>query len=943
MNPYQAKYFAYELSKKATADSPEKFGATLMDAKVELNPHQVEAALFAFKSPYSKGAILADEVGLGKTIEAGILLSQKWAENKRRILIICPSSLRKQWMNELEDKFYLKSEVLDTPSFNKKIKNNIHNPFDSTDTIKVCSYQFARRKAEEIQLTSWDLVVIDEAHYLRNVYRPGNVTAREIARAIRDYKKILLTATPLQNRLDELYGLVSVIDPKMFGDIQSFREKYVRNGNMDTIKELKDRLSDVVHRTLRKDVKEFINFKERIPITQQFTPTEQEQELYDKVLNYLRQESIYAFPTAQKHLLQSVIFKLLGSSTFAIGRTMDALIRRLNTTLDESKVMDDELYDLLVAEYENLDDELDEMDEEEEEINEISLDDKIAIEKEIRQLEQFLLLANSIEHNAKKEQLLLTLKTGFNRLKELGAQQKALIFTESTRTQQYLFDRLSKEKYAGRIVLFNGSNTDPASKEIYESWKKDEKNFGKITGSRAVDIRHALVDAFKSDDYDLMIATEAAAEGVNLQFCSMVVNYDLPWNPQRIEQRIGRVHRYGQEFDVVVVNFLNASNAVEARVFELLNQKFKLFEGVFGSSDEVLGSIESGVDFENRILEAYKQCRTREEIDSYFEALQLEFEDAIDQRVKEVQSKLFENFEASVIEKLRITLSETQVFIEKYEKWLWELTRYYLRNKASFIYDDYTFLLENGEKYTLNKKREDAKAFLLQGEVAQRIIELGKKELTPFAKLKFDFSSSGTIYETISNLKSTSGLLKLSNLEVSSEIENHSVLLFSAITESNETLDDDQCRFLLALPMHVEKVNMQTMTKLENRHEEVKKQRIEHLEKTDAALMQREFNKFNNWADDRLMDLETNIKDARKEVRELRRESIANNLSASEVVEIQEKINKAEKKMKRLRRELFAKEDEIETERDQMIEEAKQQLDRVIREEEIFTVAFEII
>ena len=197
------------------------------------------------------------------------------------------------------------------------------------------------------------------------------------------------------------------------------------------------------------------------------------------------------------------------------------------------------------------------------------------------------------------------MEQGFDKLEELGASRKALIFTESTRTQQYLFERLSRE-YPLKVLLFNGSNNDDISRDIYNRWKEDDANLGKITGSRSVDIRHALVDAFKSDDYDIMVATEAAAEGINLQFCSMIVNYDLPWNPQRIEQRIGRCHRYGQKFDVVVVNFLNAANEVESRVFELLQSKFKLFEGVFGSSDEVLGAIESGVDFEKKIIEIYK-------------------------------------------------------------------------------------------------------------------------------------------------------------------------------------------------------------------------------------------------------------------------------------------------------------------------------------------------
>ncbi|RKD13849.1 hypothetical protein BCY91_09850 [Pelobium manganitolerans] len=944
INSYQAKYFAYELSKKATAESPEKFGATLMDAKVELNPHQIEAALFAFKSPYSKGAILADEVGLGKTIEAGILLSQKWAEGKRKILIICPSSLRKQWVNELADKFYLKAEVVDNISYNKKIRDGVKNPFDAEATIKICSYQFARKKAEEIQLTSWDLVVIDEAHYLRNAYKYGNVTAQTIQNAIRDYKKVLLTATPLQNRLDELFGLVSFIDPEIFGDIKSFRRNYVLESGARDIEGLKERLHSIVHRTLRRDVKEFINYRERIPITQKFTPTAEEQDLYEKVLDYLRQEITYAFPPGQKHLMQSVIFKLLGSSSFAISRTLEALIKRLKHLLESSKIVEDDLYEMFLEEYEHLDDDLDESDEElEDDFVEITLDDKIAIEAEIKQLEEFLSLSNQIQHNEKGEKLIIALERGFEKLKELGASQKALIFTESTRTQHYLFDRLSKEKYNGRIVLFNGQNSDETSKQIYRDWLADENNAGKITGSRAVDIRQALIDAFKSDGFDVMIATEAGAEGINLQFCSMIVNYDLPWNPQRVEQRIGRCHRYGQEHDVVVVNFLNASNAVEARVYELLDKKFRLFDGVFGSSDEVLGTIENGVDFEKRIIEVYKLCRTKEEIENYFNQLQKEFEDQIDSKVKATQSKLFDHFEASVIDKLRITLSETTVFIEKYEKWLWELLRFYMKHKAQFIYDDFTFVLNTGEKYTLNKKREDAKPFRLQSAIAQQIIRQGKKEQTPFAHLKFNFSDAKVTYTDIEKLKSKQGILKITNLEVSSEIESHSVLLFTGKTINGEILNDEICRFILGLPCIEEgKGNFKTED-IEQVHQKNKQQKLDHLEDTDALLMQREFKKFHNWADDKIAFTESELREAKKAEKEIDRQAMQEGISTSEALIFQEALAKAKKKVSRLKREMFDREDEIEQERDQMIEEARQKLNRAITEEEVFTISFELI
>jgi superfamily II DNA/RNA helicase len=943
INKFQAKYFAYELSKRASSDSTEKFGVTLMDAQVELNPHQVEAALFAFKSPYSKGAILADEVGLGKTIEAGILLSQKWAENKRRILIICPSSLRKQWVNELADKFYLKSEVIEYKSFNAKYKDGYKNPFDDGKTIKICSYQFASKKSEFIQLTSWDIVVLDESHYLRNVHKNPDSIAAKIKNAIKDYKKVLLTATPLQNRLDELYGLVGIIDPTVFGDIKNFRKQYI-NGDGDLM-ELKEKLKPIIHRTLRQDVREFVPYRERIPITQQFIPTKEEKQLYDNVLEYLRSETIYALPRAQRHLMESVMFKLLGSSSFAIGKTLEALIRRLNYMLEHSKIVEDEIISWFEEEYENFDDERDDDESDDEAIStEISILDKEKIEKEIAKLTEYLLLANSIEHNEKGEKLLVALDTGFKKLKELGANQKALIFTESTRTQQYLFDRLTREKYKDKVLLFNGNNNDELSSTIYQNWKEDKNNYGKLTNSKSVDIRNALADAFKSDDFQIMIATEAAAEGINLQFCSMVVNYDLPWNPQRIEQRIGRCHRYGQLHDVVVVNFLNSDNEVEARVFELLEQKYKLFQGVFGSSDHVLGSIENGVDFEKRMLDAYKKCRSKEEIEAYFKALEEEFKDAIDQRIKEVQSVLFENFEGSVINKLRITYSETKTFLEKFEKWLWEITRFYLQSMAEFESEDFTFTLhENGDRYTLNKKRTDAKHYRIQSEVAQKLLAKAKAEQTNSAHLIFDLSSSPIKYKELEQLRSNKGLIKISNLAVSSEIEQHDTLILTGITKDKKVLTEQSLRDLMNITIQTEVFAKQGLEELEKQHQKNKKEKLDYLEKSDAAFMQREFTKFEHWADDKIRSLEIDLKEERNKLRELEREQHKENILAEELIELQEKISKIKRKYNRLRQEIYDREDEINQQRDSMIKDAKGKLIRTIKEEELFTVSFEII
>jgi len=945
ITPYQAKYYAFELLKRANSESSEKFGLSLMDAQVELNPHQVEAALFAFKSPFSKGAILADEVGLGKTIEAGILISQKWAEKQRRILIICPSSLRKQWVNELVDKFYLKSDVLESKSFNSKYNTGNTNPFDDGKNIKICSYQFAAKKAEFIQLTSWDLVVLDEAHYLRNVHKNPNSIAAKINNAIKDYKKVLLTATPLQNRLDELYGLVSFIDQDVFGDIKTFRKRYV-NGDAH-LSELKDSLKPYIHRTLRQDVREFVPYRERIPLTQKFIPTPEETKLYNEVLEYLRGETIYALPKSQRHLMESVMFKLLGSSSFAIGKTIEALIKRLKVLLENSTVVEEELLSWFEVEYENFDDELDEEDEdasEYDEQNEITQQDKENIEHEIERLTTFLELANSIEHNEKGEKLILALETGFKKLHEFGANQKALIFTESTRTQQYLFERLSQEKYKDKVLMFNGSNNDALSSSIYKKWLEDEANYGKRTHSKNVDMRNALVDAFRSDDYQIMIATEAAAEGINLQFCSMVVNYDLPWNPQRIEQRIGRCHRYGQQFDVVVINFLNSENEVENRVFELLEQKYNLFRGVFGASDHVLGSIENGVEFEKRMIAAYKQCRSKEEIETYFKALEAEFKDAIDQKIKEVQSVLFEHFEGSVIDKLRITYSTTKTFLEKYEKWLWEITRFYLYSLASFQSEDYTFTLqESGDRYTLNKARTDAKHYRIQSDVAQKLLMRAKKEVTEPAHLVFDLASSPIKYSELDTKRGQKGLLKISNLIVQSDIEQHDTLLFSALLNDGSFLTENEVRVLFGLSTSVEPfVNLKT-EKIEAVHQTNKKHKLNHLEKVDSAFLQREFTKFERWADDKIQALELELKEHRQKLKELEHEQHKENILADELLEIQEKISRIKHTYNRLRRNIFDREDEINDQRDTLIAQAKSKLNRTIKEEELFTVSFEII
>ena len=353
LTDYHAKYFAHELTKRCSSDSLEKLAGAVAGAQVDLNPHQVDAALFAFHSPLSKGALLADEVGLGKTIEAGLVLSQKWAERKRRILIIVPSNLRKQWHQELTEKFFLPCRILETKSYNAAVRQAQFRPFEGDDVI-ICSYQFARNKASDVANTAWDLVVLDEAHRLRNVYKPSNVIANALKLALASKHKLLLTATPLQNSLLELFGLVSFIDEHTFGDLKSFRDQFASLTQEQVFQTLKARLKPVCHRTLRRQVTQYVPFTRRHPLVEEFTPEESEDRLYALMSDYLRRDNLQALPASQRSLMTLVLRKLLASSTFAIAGALESISGRLKARIQKKEPLEP-LEEELDRDYEGLD------------------------------------------------------------------------------------------------------------------------------------------------------------------------------------------------------------------------------------------------------------------------------------------------------------------------------------------------------------------------------------------------------------------------------------------------------------------------------------------------------------------------------------------------------------------------------------------------------------
>lgn len=897
----------------------------------------------------SRGVILADEVGLGKTIEAGLVLAQHWAERKRRIIIIVPANLRKQWHQELQDKFALDGLILETKSYNQLRKEGVSNPFDAKIPV-ICSYQFAKTKINDVRAVPWDLVVYDEAHRLRNVYKPNNVIANVLKEGLaRVHSKVLLTATPLQNSLLELYGLVSIIDERVFGDLDSFRQQFSTINQEDTFRRLRSRIAPLCKRTLRRQVAHTIAYTKRIPLLEEFSPSNDEQALRGLVADYLRRPDLKALPNSQRQLITLVLWKLLASSTHAIGGALGTMASRLEDLLAKSGSAPN-LAEELDRDYEVFDEEADEW-EEEQPNGQLDAENLNGIRAEIRELRRYEDMATNIRENAKGQALLTALERAFAELERIGAPRKALIFTESRRTQDYLLSLLANTPYGDGIVLFNGTNTDKDAQRIYKEWLSKHAGSDKITGSKTADTRAALVEYFR-DHGKVMIATEAGAEGINLQFCSLVINYDLPWNPQRIEQRIGRCHRYGQKFDVVVVNFVDLSNEADRRVYELLDKKFQLFSGVFGASDEVLGAIGSGVDFERRIAEIYQHCREPETIRESFEQLQLDLAGEINEAMVKTRDILLTHFDEQVLDKVKAVSVETR---DRFERMFMEITRLELAEYAAFDGDNGFELTSlpaaslQGSvplgRYELPRRTGDAHLYRLGHPLGEFVLDQAKtRQLSP-VKLVFDYEAYPLRVTTLEPLRGKQGVLAVELLTVNSlgGLEQH--LVVSAITCDGRLLPEDDPEKLLRLPVREQHA---TAAVLEEHHAirqdltERKSRLAENINRRNLSYFEQEVQKLDAWADDLKVGLEQEIKEIDRQIKEVRRTATVSP-TLEEKLHWQKQQRELEQKRNKLRRELFDRQDEVESRRNALIGELEAQLKQQAEDRMLFIVEWEMV
>lgn len=837
----------YSLYKKQQlAESPFK---CLLNADIEPNPHQINAFCAAIQALKTGGIILADEVGLGKTIEAGLVLNYVIDSGAKKVLISLPATLRKQWEVELLEKFRRQAIILDRYTVEHD-RVNIQRRLENQNelSIVIASYDYSSKLIKRFPQVKWDFLIIDEAHNLRNVFH-GTKRAKNLYDLTKGIPKILLTATPLQNSLTDLHGLVSFIDPRIFGSEKVFNRRFVEGGDYE---ELKQELLPVLYRTLRRDVGKYMSFSKRTCVTVDFHLSQDEKELYDATNAFLRRDTLYSIPTANRGLIILVIRKLLASSSFALVETFEVLEKRLEKLYEGTKsAYAQEGFDLFwgFVEDEIDEDGFNEYDDEE------TAEKKQAIQAELKIVRNILDLARSIKTNAKINALKDALTSAFSHQISEGLAEKAVVFTESKRTQKYIAAELRKSGYSEEdILLFNGDFDDAMTKEIYRAWQV--KNFGETNYGKSVEYKHAIVDYFKSHA-KVLIVTDAGSEGLNLQFCNTIINYDLPWNPQKIEQRIGRCHRYGQTHDVVAINLLNTDNEADRRVYDILSKKFELFEGVFGASDVALGALESGVSFEKRILDIYQNCKNITEVRKAFAALNRQLDLKKNAHAAELRSILLTESKEAKGESLEKTKADIDKYLRDVEYWN-QFAEPEMERKM------YYWQIDNwGERV---------------------------------------FGSHGSLFlgAFLDNTKLLFPVLLLCD-------ENGEYINFSEddIVSALEEADDEDVRFFN--PSETEKAKF---ARIYDRL--IAEVRTQH-DKTVAPILAYNQRKIENWVAVQLEQLQVQLGDAKKEVEEL----IFAEMMATDTLEkkdIRKKIAEAKKRMDKFQRELPKRQKEIQDE-----------------------------
>ena len=545
---------AFDLLSKIKKSKLSVTSSIKSNKKIELYDHQIYAAV-KVKNEFGGSAILADEVGLGKTIEAGIILKEFLISGlAKSVLILVPPSIMYQWQDELQSKF-------DLNFVKQRDDRRFKDPASHELLIMSHSSAVSPIQANLLKKRDWDMIIVDEAHSMKNSETHKHKLLKELPRKF----TLFLTATPIENNLGELYNLVELIKPGTFGTLNEFKNRYTDDPQMRSINlffkdELQQILSKIIIRTTRQQVKKYIDFPDRIPHTKILKPTDDERELYDKITKIIQEKYSEGYPV----LYLMIIQRMISSSNDATKRALQ--IMKKNEYVDET------------------------------EYNEL------------------MKIANRIEIDTKAIELLDIVQRQKN--------TKFLIFVEWRTTQDYLARLLTKSGYS--VTLFHGDLNLAERNESREKFR---------------------------DEIQIMISTSAGGYGMNFQFCSNVVNYDLPWNPMKIEQRVGRVHRIGQKNDVNIYN-VAYEKTIDAYILTLLYTKIQLFKMALGHLDLLFSDI-TDKKSETGLFKEYISSKDEKEAEKKFSAIGENWKNRkenLSDAVEEFNRGVFDNFSLSPME-----------------------------------------------------------------------------------------------------------------------------------------------------------------------------------------------------------------------------------------------------------------------------------------------------
>lgn len=614
--PFHAYYTARLLECLSDDD---KLLPVFASSDIKVYPFQIAAANFALRSPYQKGTILCDESGMGKSHEAMLVIVQRWFEGQSRILLCIPNAdLLWQWV-EMIDKYYTIPYVVLTnrEQWNENVTEDSPNAFEQ-DSVVITTYDFAVDQADCASAVNWDLTVFEEANALSSCFQEDNKQAKALKGIASDSFKLLLTGTPIEKNIMDLYGLVYFIDETILPSEKEFLQRYLRKP--ENYPELSDRVSKYCFRTLRSQAKQYAKIPDRILITHEYKPSQKERDLYNLLYAYCNRLKKLAFPEMNSYDLSLRLLDLQGSSTAAILQTIQGIIKRLGDIPNSA--------------------------------NEIA---------ELRQMET---IAESIQQDEKTKALLLALDKSFKALKKMGANRKALIFTESIATQKYLYTILSQKH---KTVLYNGSAD------------------------------YSAIKAFKADA-EVLISTDNGARGFNLEETAFVVNYDLLFNTLKMEQRIDRCHRLNQENDVITLAFIDKNNFADVRKLELVNKRMLVTDGVFGITDEVIGGFTENLS--KAMDDLIAGARTKEQVEAEYRQRLDEHQTVNKQIVSAAEDILFTTFTREIADKVRITPQYIHDRSEEINNNLWAIVKWYFERYNDTNTDCYFAIDDNAKTIT---------------------------------------------------------------------------------------------------------------------------------------------------------------------------------------------------------------------------------------------------